>query len=1259
MKYFFKNFSYKLSKLKYTLFLAFSLCKNKTFEFYYVPKKVVFIKKIKFYCFLIKKKRFLKYCFFSTIILFKIKLFNWFLILNSLKLKIKMVNFLKMYIYLKLFISYLFQFLSGCFIILKQLYEEIVRFLFTINFHLLFKKFKNWVYEDVYKVLERYLFIYVFSKYKKSIKKKPKKMSVLYFYWLEYSVFVYIGVIVMIFYVIYIFQFEIIFYYFPDVFILRLNELMLEPQLNFSNTNSFIVDSYINPQLERKQLNISSVVGGSSYLFFKYRRFIRGIHYVQSHETVVPFWTLFPHLPHLWDPKKHRLPESNSQGYRAMLKDETSFLRRPFPDIWYRTYLGFLRESYLKTRTTFRAPIRIDGVYTTTWKYVFARYRKEKKTNPHMLASVPLLKIKSTPFFYINMYNLTEQKKYKQKLLYRQFISKLASSSNNIELPYNIDGHNLMRLLAHQTQKTTIDEIRNFEDYISKSWTKIEKIKFDQDELRAPLKNAFNFSDSVFTNLTIPTLVAYFKNLHGWWGVVNSFVSPPKNPQDVNDWSRPLHLNDIMYAHLERYMYNNITHYNYKKWNEKRQMSYRFALLFGWPKSFIRPAEYIKNLLYLPYIEQEKIVSDPFCYNNLHLKYSKNLTGWFRRYASRLYEKHYLTRVPPYRSLMRMDFEKKGVFFSQDRNYRMFLNHHLHQEPSGIDTNKQKFHHRDYPREGLRSIGFYRKNATEGKKRFRNAFFMDDEFLILNTFRPSRYFKVKKFYYDNFQSFVNFAMTSRYTIDSPSRESFWKRFFSRYNYKKKDYYLYYGKRLYDFDKYNVDFNRRYGDIVFLIPERFFSFMSSIFYHIKRREVFFLAKPYGNKKKIEQVEVNDFILMKSKMFFKNLFIGFYGIISTIMKRVFSFFYHLFFIFYRSIHNFFYSFFHLSFLLTKIFEFINFLLLCLLKKINNLNIFKPLGLDSIFVNLNIDVKKKKIEYSIVIYIYSFFENSIFYKIYLNTWVSFTKMLNVYYNNITELINNKLFIPIIFQVQSLKKVLFVFLEPLKALFLKKTFSDFPIFMYFLGNIIKALKSILNGILTIFVNIIIIIIEIIINLIVFVMYITPGLRKKRAYMFRKYVYMVLRGDYKIPMYRIKSYLLGFFPLKLQHLKAKIRVYLEEKNLKRMRYKTLMLTNRKNSFIWTPKRRILTSQFVFWVFVYLFFYIWICHMKIRLYLEEVENIETMLFYVTPILLMILGYIFTLVPGPLVDILTIHGYDSFAAYADYIFDAPTGGRPAM
>src|SRR5690606_39147737 len=180
------------------------------------------------------------------------------------------------------------------------------------------------------------------------------------------------------------------------------------------------------------------------------------------------------------------------------------------------------------------------------------------------------------------------------------------------------------------------------------------------------------------------------KSFYGFLGVVDLLISKSKSSQEVNDWSRFLHLNNIMYAHLERYMYNYITHYNYQKWNEKRQFSRRFAGIFNWSRSIIKPAKYIKDLLYLPDLENEKTAQDPFCYNNLHLKYSKNLTGWFRRYANRLYDKHYNSRVPPHRSLMRMDFEKKGIFFSEDRNYKMFLNRHTHIEPSGIHTNKAK-----------------------------------------------------------------------------------------------------------------------------------------------------------------------------------------------------------------------------------------------------------------------------------------------------------------------------------------------------------------------------------------------------------------------------------------------------------------------------------------------------------------------------------------------------------------------------------------
>src|SRR5690606_4077741 len=245
MKAIFKKLLSLQIKSNYILLNIIALSKKKVLKFYWIRRKVLFIQNMKLFCFLVKERSILRYYIFSMVIFLKIKIYNCFVIFE--KIKTNKFNILNIYIYLKLFSSYIRQFVVCSFTIFKQLYKETVKYISTIQFHLLFKKFKNWLYEDVYKVLERYLFIYIFTKYKKSVQKKPKKMSVLYFYWLEYSILVYIGFFIIIFYIVYIFQFEIIFYYFPDVFVLRLNELMMEPQLSFSNTNSFLVDSYINP----------------------------------------------------------------------------------------------------------------------------------------------------------------------------------------------------------------------------------------------------------------------------------------------------------------------------------------------------------------------------------------------------------------------------------------------------------------------------------------------------------------------------------------------------------------------------------------------------------------------------------------------------------------------------------------------------------------------------------------------------------------------------------------------------------------------------------------------------------------------------------------------------------------------------------------------------------------------------------------------------------------------------------------------------
>ena len=1132
----------------------------------------------------------------------------------------------------------------------KKLVKKGSLYFSKVNFFFLLNMFRNWVYKDVYKVLERYFFIFFFNKYKKSVQKKPKKMSVLYFYWLEYNILVYVGFLVFFFYIVYIFQFELIFYYFPDVFILRLNDLMSEPQLNFSGTNSFIVDSYISPQLEKKQLNISSLIGGSSYLFFKYRRFVRGIHYIQSHETTKPFWSEYPYSFRYWDPKRHRMPGDKSQTYHASIKDKFAHIPAYFSTIWYRAYMEFPQTLFYEEGTKFKSPYFYHErahIAMFDWKYLRAKYKDKKKNNSSILASVPLLKANSTPFFYLHMYNLTEQKKYKQKVLYKTFLAKLSSSDISFKLPYNIDGQNLIRLVAHHQQLITKNEKRNFYNFFSNAIINLNENPVNPSKEY----NIFNIEFRAF--------LSYVKNNYGIYSILDKIISKFNVYERPKGWLQELHLNNVMYTHLEKYMYHDITHYSYNKWRRRANLNKRRIGSNYRPgqKYVVKPAEFIRDSLYLPYVRKNYIsrVDENFFFTNsekLNFKYSKNLTGWFKRYANRLYETQYKTRVSPYRFLTRMDLEKKGVFFSEDKKYKMFLNYNLHQEPSGIGTSKQGFNFRNYPHDGKTDLEYFRLNANEGRKRFRNAFFLDDEFLLINNFRPARYFKIKQFSYDNFQAFINYAMVLKHAVDSPSRESFWKRFFSRYNYKKKDYYLYYGKRLYDFDKYKVDFSRRYVDIVFLLPERLFSFISSIFYHLKRREVFFLAKPYGVKKKVDQVEVHDYIVTNTKKVVLNILGCFSNYLNVFIKKIFSFIYKILVIFINLIYNFFYSFFHLSFILTKFLEFVKKGLELLLKKLKMLGIGKYLGIDAVLVVLNtgFEQKIKKINFFNQEKIYNFFEKSFFYKIYLKIWAYFMDWLNLYYGYIVKIINNNTYmISVLGQFQNLKKVLFSAIEYIQIWLIFSVKFSFSVIYKIGGVVFNLLYPIIKKIFIFF-------IEYIINILSKIIYMIPGLRRKRAVQLKVYVRSFLNGDYKLSIFNLKTYLLGFFPLNVRHFKAKLRVYLEEKNLKRLRYKTLMVKNRKNSYIWTPKRRILTSQLVFWIFVYVFFYIWICHLKLRLYLEEVQNVETLLLYVTPFLLVILGYLFSIVSGPVLDINIIHNYYDFYGFIAYIFDSNTGGR---
>ncbi len=1220
---------------------------------------------------LIVNKRFFQYYFFVIFFFIKKNLMICFFVFKSLKLKKMNIlfNILYCYKFLKKFSFYFFKSLNFFYCLIKELYGKIKMIFFSIRLSALFSKFRTWLYEDVYIILKRYLFIFIFNKYKQSVQKKPKKMSILYFYWLEYNMLVYVGVLVFLFYIIYIFQFEIIFYYFPDVFILRLNDLMNEPQLGFLGTNSFFSDTYINPQFEKRQLNISSLVGGSSYLFFKYRRFVRGIQYMQSHETVAPFWSEYPYSERYWDPKRHRMPGDKTQTYKAVLKDEKlEHHGLPFAAIWHRVYVECMLDLHIRCFNSFKGPIHLRAItpIPIDWKYVRGKYKEKTKTVPFMLASVPLLKIKSTPFFYLHVYNLTEQKKYKQKLLYKKFMSKLSSSDIISKLPYNIDGQNLIRLVAHHQQLVTKNEKHSVDNsFFHQTIITDEDSQnlMNEDGKHSTWKNLSLTEDNhLLFELIIPAIRSYYEHFYGIYGLIDKMISK------VNIYERPtgslqqLHLNNLMYTQLEKYMYSYISHYSYSKWNRVDDlMKKRIGSYYRPDQKYIaQPAEVIRDSLYLPYLRENPSSSDDFFTNSedLELRYSRHLTGWFRRYANRLYEAHYKHRVSPYRFVTRLDLVKKGVFFPENKKYKMFFNYNLHYEPNGIRTNKKYFNNRQFPKEGIMKSGIHRVSGYEKRKRFRDAFFMDDEFLIINALRPPRSYKIKRYHYDWYHGFVNYVMTSKYAVDSPSRESFWKRFFSRYNYKKKDYYLYYGKRVYDFDKYKVDFSRRYDDIVFLLPERLFSFISAIIYRIKRREGFFLAKPYGKKKKSEQVDVHDYIVSNSKTIIVDILRKIYGVFSLFFIKIFLFGYNLFVILVRSLYHFIYSFFHISFLLTKIFDFVKKGLYFLLEKINKLSFVKSLGINEFFSRVNIGFNKN-VENSGLFkldYIYFFFEKSIFYRVYLKSWMYFTNMLNFYYSNLVGFFNNNIYImSTLVQMQNLKKILLSKLEKdlfckLKEITLTLEFSlkfSFSLLYKVIKLVFKLVSPIVKGILVFF-------IEYVTNIISKILYLIPGISKRRGLQLKYHVRTILKGDFEQVLYQVKTFLLGFFPLKLQHFRARLRVYLEEKNLKRFRYKTLMLNNTKNSYIWVPKRRILTSQFVFWIFVYVFFYLWICHLKLRLFLEEIQNVETVLFCVTPLLLAILCYLFSVVPGPVLDILVTHSFNELYGLVSYLFDPTTG-----
>ena len=173
------------------------------------------------------------------------------------------------------------------------------------------------VYHNIYKM---------YSKHKKNRRKKQaiyKTTNLIYFYFVEYGFIFYCFFFIFFLFFLFMFQFEIILFYFPDMFILQLEDVMSsQAQFSFSSTPTRLVDSYIFPQFDKRNYNISSFVGSSSYILFKYRRYIRNLQYVDKYDLNRPY-----HVSHSdkfhdhFDPRVHEATKhgryfENSYKYR-------------------------------------------------------------------------------------------------------------------------------------------------------------------------------------------------------------------------------------------------------------------------------------------------------------------------------------------------------------------------------------------------------------------------------------------------------------------------------------------------------------------------------------------------------------------------------------------------------------------------------------------------------------------------------------------------------------------------------------------------------------------------------------------------------------------------------------------------------------------------------------------------------------------------------------------------------------------------------